>query len=74
VLADVRAHLDRVRLLMLPVRGRIEDTLEEHRAIAAAVGSKRIERAEAAVRKHPGRVDQEFRSFAAENPKLVRKG
>ena len=73
VLGDVRAHLDRVRLLMLPVRGRMEDTLEEHRAIAAAVGSKRIEKAEEAMRKHLERVDQEFRSFAAANPKLVRK-
>jgi DNA-binding FadR family transcriptional regulator len=51
----------------------MEDTLEEHRAIAAAVGSKKIEKADAAMRKHLERVDQEFRSFAAANPKLVRK-
>jgi DNA-binding FadR family transcriptional regulator len=59
---------------MLPVRGRMEDALEEHRAIAAAVDSKRIEKAEAAMRKHLDRVDHEFRSFAAANPKLVRRG
>lgn len=74
VLDELRAHLDRVRLLMLPVRGRMEDTLNEHRAIAKAIGSKRVEKAEAAMRKHLERVDQEFRSFAKANPKLVRKG
>lgn len=74
VLDDVRAHLDRVRLLMLPVRGRMAGTLDEHRDIAAAIGSKSVEKAEAAMRKHLERVDQEFRSFARENPKLVRKG
>jgi DNA-binding GntR family transcriptional regulator len=74
VLDEVRAHLDRVRLLMLPVRGRMAGTLDEHRDIASAIGSKKIEKAEAAMRKHLERVDQEFRSFAWENPKLVRKG
>jgi DNA-binding GntR family transcriptional regulator len=74
VLDEVRAHLDRVRLLMLPVKGRMAGTLDEHRDIASAIGSKRIEKAEAAMRKHLDRVDQEFRSFAEENPKLVRKG
>jgi len=74
VLDEVRAHLDRVRLLMLPVKGRMAGTLDEHRDIATAIGSKRVEKAEAAMRKHLERVDQEFRSFARENPKLVRKG
>lgn len=74
VLDELRAHLDRVRLLMLPVRGRMAGTLDEHRAIASAIGSKRVEKAEAAMRKHLERVGQEFRSFAAANPKLVRKG
>lgn len=74
VLDEVRSHLDRVRLLMLPVRGRMVGTLEEHHDIARAIGSKRVEKAEDAMRKHLERVDQEFRSFAQENPKLVRKG
>jgi GntR family transcriptional regulator, rspAB operon transcriptional repressor len=74
VLDEVRAHLDRVRLLMLPVRGRMEGTLDEHRDIAQAIASKRPAKAEAAMRTHLDRVDQEFRSFAEANPKLVRKG
>lgn len=74
VLDEIRAHLDRVRLLMLPVRGRMAGTLDEHRAIAKAIASHSVAKAEDAMRKHLERVDQEFRSFAAQNPKLVRKG
>jgi DNA-binding GntR family transcriptional regulator len=73
VLDEIRTHLDRVRVLMLPVRGRMAGTLDEHRAIARAIGSGSVAKAEEAMRKHLERVDQEFRSFAAENPKLVRK-
>ena len=74
VLDEVRSHLDRVRLLRLPMRGRIAGTLEEHRGIAAAIGSRAPAKAEDAMHKHLERVDQEFRSFAAETPKLARKG
>jgi DNA-binding GntR family transcriptional regulator len=74
VLDEVRSHLDRVRLLMLPVRGRAAGTLEEHHDIATAIRSRDPAKAEDAMRKHLERVDQEFRSFAQENPNLVRKG
>jgi DNA-binding FadR family transcriptional regulator len=59
---------------MLPVRDRAAGTLEEHHDIAAAIRSQDPAKAEDAMRQHLERVDQEFRSFAAENPKLVRKG
>ncbi|MGE0145892.1 MAG: FCD domain-containing protein [Parvibaculaceae bacterium] len=59
---------------MRPEPRRRAGTLDEHRDIAAAVRSRKMEKAETAMRKHLERVDQESRSFAEANPKLIREG
>jgi DNA-binding GntR family transcriptional regulator len=50
LLDDLRPHLDRVRLLMLPSSGRMEGTLAEHEAIVKGIVSGNVRRAEAAMR------------------------
>jgi DNA-binding GntR family transcriptional regulator len=52
LLESPRAHLDRVRRLLLPEPGRMEATLAEHRAILEAIEARSPRRAEAAMRRH----------------------
>jgi DNA-binding GntR family transcriptional regulator len=70
VLDDVRPHLDRVRLLMLPSPGRMEGTLAEHQAIIEGIVSGNVRRAEAAMRNHLRRVREEFHAYSAAHPEM----
>ena len=70
VLDEVRPHLDRVRLLMLPSPGRMEGTLAEHEAIVAAIASANTRRAEGAMRDHLRRVREEFHTYAIAHPEM----
>ena len=45
-------HLDRLRRLNLPMPGKLQTVISDHRAIVEAVRSADVERANAAVRKH----------------------
>jgi DNA-binding GntR family transcriptional regulator len=71
VLDGVRARIDRVRRLMLPLQGRLNGTLDEHRAIHAAIAAGDSAAARAAMSHHLQRVLDEFESFARDNPHLV---
>ena len=71
VLDGVRARIDRVRRLMLPLQGRLTGTLDEHRAIHAAIAAGDADAARAAMSHHLQRVLDEFESFARANPHLV---
>jgi DNA-binding GntR family transcriptional regulator len=70
VLDDLRPHLDRVRLLMLPSPGRMEGTLAEHEAIVRGIVSGNVRRAEAAMRDHLRRVSEEFHAYSASHRKM----
>ncbi|HXC54472.1 MAG TPA: GntR family transcriptional regulator [Rhizomicrobium sp.] len=52
LLEAARAPLDRVRRLALPIAGRPEQTLAEHRALVEAIRSRDAEYAAAAMRAH----------------------
>lgn len=71
VLDGVRARIDRVRRLMLPLAGRMSGTLDEHHAILAAIAAGDAEAARRAMGWHLQRVLDEFESFARANPHLV---
>lgn len=64
-----RLGLDRVRR-MLNTRRRLELTLNEHRAIAAAVEARHGDKAAAAMNDHLEAVLAEFEAFARERPEL----
>ena len=71
ILDSVRAHLERVRrLLMLPA-GRIRQTLAEHTAIVAAIAAGDAEAAQAAMERHLAETAGQFESFARERPELI---
>jgi len=52
VASSAWVHVDRARQLVLPVKGRVEETLEEHRAIVEALGTGDAASARAALRHH----------------------
>ena len=49
-------HVNRARQLILPLPGRVAETLEEHRAILAALEARDAEAARAAMRTHLRRL------------------
>jgi DNA-binding GntR family transcriptional regulator len=49
-------HVNRARQLILPMPGRVAETLEEHKAILAALEARDGEAARAAMRRHLGRL------------------
>ncbi|WNK01142.1 GntR family transcriptional regulator [Thalassospiraceae bacterium LMO-JJ14] len=47
-----RAHLDRLRRLHLPTKGKVKSILRDHKAIVKTIASHDVDAAEAAVREH----------------------
>jgi DNA-binding GntR family transcriptional regulator len=63
-------HVDRARRLLLPTPGRIGETLEEHRAVLAAVEGGDPEAARGAMRAHLRQLVTRLERFATERPEL----
>lgn len=63
-------HVDRARRLLLPEPGRIGETLEEHRAVLAALEAHDPEGARMALRAHLGQVVTRLERLAGERPEL----
>ena len=63
-------HVDRARRLLLPTPGRVAETLEEHRAILAALEAQDVAAARAAIRVHLGRLLDRLEPLARERPDL----
>ncbi len=63
-------HVNRARRLLLPEPGRLADTIEEHRAIVAALAARDPQAARAATRLHLGRLLGRLEPLAHEQPGL----
>lgn len=63
-------HVDRARQLVLPVPGRVAETLEEHQAIVAALEAHNPERARQAMRYHLGQLMTFILPLEQEHPDL----
>ncbi len=63
-------HVDRARRLLLPRPGRVGETLQEHRAILAALEARDPEAARAATRAHLRRLLDRIEPLARERPDL----
>jgi DNA-binding GntR family transcriptional regulator len=68
ILDSLRTHLDRVRRLLLPQPGRMESTLAEHRAIADALASRSVRKAEHAMQTHLQTVLENLIAFERDHP------
>lgn len=68
ILDSLRSHLDRVRRLLLPEPGRMEDTLAEHRSIADALARRDARKAEQAMRRHVQTVLERLVAFERVHP------
>lgn len=67
-------HVDRARQLVLPVPGRVAETLEEHRAILAALAARDAAAARAAMRRHLGRLITFLEPLEKSHPGLFAPG
>jgi DNA-binding GntR family transcriptional regulator len=67
-------HVNRARQLILPIPGRVAETLEEHRAILAALEARDGEAARAAMRRHLGRLVTFLEPLEKSHPELFRPG
>lgn len=63
-------HVDRARRLLLPAPGRLAETVEEHRAIVAAIAARDPAAARAATRAHLRQLLARLEPLAAERPDL----
>lgn len=63
-------HVDRARRLLLPEPGRLAASIEEHRAIHAALAAHDAPAARAATRLHLGRLLARLEPLAQERPEL----
>jgi DNA-binding GntR family transcriptional regulator len=70
ILDGVRAHLERVRRLLMLPPGRLRQTLAEHSAIFAAIEAGDVESARVAMERHLGEMTGQFESFVRERPEL----
>lgn len=70
ILDGLRAHLERVRRLLMMPPGRMQATLAEHRAIVEAVAGADARTARAAMEAHLAAVATMFENFARERPEL----
>ena len=71
ILDSVRAHLERVRRLLMLTPGRIRQTLAEHSAIYAAIAAGDVESARVEMDRHLTETTGQFESFARERPELI---
>jgi DNA-binding GntR family transcriptional regulator len=69
-LGPLRAHLDRIRLALLPEPGRIQATYAEHVAIYEAIAARDVSRAKKQMGAHLDRVLQSLKVFAQRRPDL----
>ncbi|MGO9773819.1 MAG: GntR family transcriptional regulator [Roseiarcus sp.] len=70
ILDGVRAHLERVRRMLMAPAGRIRLTLSEHSAIADAIAAGDVAGARAAMDRHLAGTTEHFEAFARERPAL----
>lgn len=70
ILDGLRAHLERVRRLLLTPAGRLPKTYKEHAAIAKAIAAGDAETARAAMRAHLEDTTRFFESFTRDHPHL----
>ena len=70
ILVGVRSHLERVRRLLMTPRGRLSETLTEHRAVLKAVLSRDPQAARAAMAAHIAAVSTTFEALARDRPYL----
>lgn len=64
------AHVDRARRLLLPTPGRVEATLEEHRAIVEALADRDAPAAREALRRHLGQLLEALEPVLRDRPDL----
>ena len=74
VAATAWVHVDRARQLVLPVPGRVAETLEEHRAIVAALEARDAAEARDAMRHHLRQLMTFLAPLEREHPDLFRPG
>jgi DNA-binding GntR family transcriptional regulator len=70
ILDGIRAHLERVRRLLMTPPGRMQATLAEHAAIVAGILNGDVERARAAMHAHLAQMNDLVEKFAGERPEL----
>jgi DNA-binding GntR family transcriptional regulator len=67
-------HVNRARQLILPMPGRVAETLEEHRAILAALEARDGQAARIAMRRHLGRLVTFLEPLEKSHPELFAPG
>jgi DNA-binding GntR family transcriptional regulator len=67
-------HVNRARQLILPMPGRVAETLQEHRAILAALEARDAEAARAEMRRHLGRLVTFLEPLEKSHPELFEPG
>ena len=70
LLDGVRAHLERVRRLLMTPDGRMQATQREHEAVVAAIERCDPDTARAAMTAHLGQTTAMFEDFAKQRPEL----
>ncbi len=70
VAQTVSLQVSRARMLLLPTPGRIAETLEEHRAIHAAILDRNEQDAQTAMRRHLGQLMPRIEVLTQEQPHL----
>lgn len=70
LLDGVRAHLERVRRLLMTPAGRMQETLDEHARVVEAIRSGEAARARASMEAHLSQMTALVEAFAAARPEL----
>lgn len=70
ILDGIRAHLERVRRLLMTPRGRMQATHAEHAAVVEGILSGEAEKARAAMEAHLAQMTDLVEKFAEERPEL----
>jgi GntR family transcriptional regulator, rspAB operon transcriptional repressor len=70
ILDGIRAHLERVRRLLMTPAGRMQATIEEHAAIVEGILVGDAEKARVAMQAHLAQMTELLEKFAGERPEL----
>lgn len=70
ILGNLRAHLERLRRMLMQPSGNVERTLAEHRALVEAIAKGSAVAAGKAMATHIAAVAEAFEAFARQNPTL----